>query len=118
MGLIRTAIVFGAGYLVGRPDGLEQLEKLRGQVVTLANRPEVRKVREQAWDIAGDQALAVKRRLPRRSPSDDGSPEVPVARSRGWRPGSHSASVPVVAEPALTEEPLAAGGVTPPQQPD
>jgi hypothetical protein len=54
MGLIRTALVFGAGYTLGRPDAREYLAQL-GQ------RPQVKQLRERGWDRAGE-AVAVGRR--------------------------------------------------------
>jgi hypothetical protein len=41
MGLVRTALIFGAGYVLGRPEG-------RAKVAELAKRPEVAQLREQA----------------------------------------------------------------------
>ena len=41
MGLVRTALIFGAGYVLGRPEG-------RAKVAALANRPEVAQLRQQA----------------------------------------------------------------------
>ena len=41
MGLVRTALIFGAGYVLGRPEG-------RAKVAELANRPEVAQLRQQA----------------------------------------------------------------------
>jgi hypothetical protein len=113
MGLIRTALVFGAGYLAGRPDGMDQLRTLRTRLTELAKRPEVKKARERAWDVAGDQASALKRRLPTRAGSDDGGSggaesTVPVSEGAGWRPQAHSAATPATATPAPSDEPLSA----------
>jgi hypothetical protein len=41
MGLVRTALIFGAGYVLGRPEG-------RAKAAELAKRPEVAQLREQA----------------------------------------------------------------------
>jgi hypothetical protein len=41
MGLVRTALIFGAGYALGRPEG-------RSKIAELAKRPEVAQLREQA----------------------------------------------------------------------
>jgi hypothetical protein len=41
MGLVRTALIFGAGYVLGRPEG-------QAKVVELAQRPEVAQLRQQA----------------------------------------------------------------------
>ncbi|MDT0353340.1 hypothetical protein [Pseudonocardia charpentierae] len=41
MGLVRAALIFGAGYVLGRPEG-------RAKAAALANRPEVAQLRQQA----------------------------------------------------------------------
>ena len=41
MGLVRTALIFGAGYVLGRPEG-------QAKVTELAKRPEVAQLRQQA----------------------------------------------------------------------
>jgi hypothetical protein len=41
MGLVRTALTFGAGYVLGRPEG-------QAKVTELAKRPEVAQLRQQA----------------------------------------------------------------------
>jgi hypothetical protein len=41
MGLVRTALIFGTGYVLGRPEG-------QAKVVELAQRPEVAQLRQQA----------------------------------------------------------------------
>jgi hypothetical protein len=41
MGLVRTALIFGVGYALGRPEG-------KAKVVELAKRPEVARLRHQA----------------------------------------------------------------------
>jgi hypothetical protein len=51
MGLVRTALIFGVGYALGRPEG-------QAKVVELAKRPEVAQARHQA-------ATAVSRGLKR-----------------------------------------------------
>ncbi|GAA4547157.1 hypothetical protein [Pseudonocardia xishanensis] len=111
MGLIRTALVFGAGYIVGRPDGTALLRKARTRATELVNRPEVKRARERARDVAGDQALALKRRLPARSGTtgEDGtSTSVPVSDAQGWDPSTSPADAPADATTAPTDEPLSA----------
>lgn len=52
MGLVRTALIFGVGYALGRPEG-------QAKVVELAKRPEVAQARHQAAT-----AVSRGRRLP------------------------------------------------------
>ncbi len=63
MGLFAKALIFGAGYALGHPQGRRQLVQLREQAGRLARSPRVVRAREHAWDVAGDQALAVKNRV-------------------------------------------------------
>lgn len=67
MGLFTTAVAFGAGYTFGRPDGRTQLERYLRQARQFADKPEIKRLRERAWDLAGDQLAAVKRRSGARS---------------------------------------------------
>jgi hypothetical protein len=60
MGLISHVIAGGFGYYAGQPEGRRQLEKLRRQVVEFAHGPEVKRLRERGWDVAGDGALAAR----------------------------------------------------------
>lgn len=74
MGLLSKALVFGLGYALGHPEGRRRLSQLQGQATGLTKHPQVVKVKEQAWDVAGDQALAVKNRVAKaRSTSKGGA---------------------------------------------
>jgi hypothetical protein len=56
MGLVRTALIFGAGYAVGHPAG-------RAKVLALLQRPEVEELRRKAADTASSGIEAGKRQL-------------------------------------------------------
>jgi len=56
MGLIRTALIFGAGYVLGRPEG-------RAKVAALGNRPEVAQLRQQAASTVASSVKSGKERL-------------------------------------------------------
>ena len=91
MGLIKYGVVFGAGYALGRPDGRRRLMQLRGQVAELARHPTAKRLQERAWDLAGDQALAAKNLLDKRSrsTSDTGTePSDPQPDGPGSTSGS------------------------------
>ncbi|HWM02678.1 MAG TPA: hypothetical protein VNP92_10120 [Actinophytocola sp.] len=78
MGLFAKALIFGAGYALGHPQGRRQLVQLRQQASQLAQDPRVNRAKEQARTVAGDQALAVKNRVAgarfRRSPDTGAAP--------------------------------------------
>ena len=63
MGLLTKALVFAAGYAVGHPEGRRRLQELTKQA---KRNPKVKQAKERAWDVAGDQALAVKNRVAKR----------------------------------------------------
>ena len=63
MGLFAKALIFGAGYALGHIRRPQQLVQLRKQVSQLAQKPRVARAKEQARNVTGDQALAVKNRL-------------------------------------------------------
>ena len=94
MGLFAKAIIFGAGYALGHPQGRRQLVQLRGQATRLARNPRVVRAREQAWDVVGDQALAVQNRVAgakfRRSAGSGAS----SVGTSGGRPQHDQPSVP------------------------
>jgi hypothetical protein len=75
MGLVTHAIAFGLGYALATPEGRARLTGLRDQGAELARRPEVKQVREKAWDAVGDAGLAARNRLAARraGSSDTGS---------------------------------------------
>ena len=56
MGLLRMALIFGAGYALGRPEG-------RRKVAELAQRPEVKQAREQAVSTVSSGLETGKQRL-------------------------------------------------------
>jgi hypothetical protein len=56
MGLVRTALIFGAGYVLGRPEG-------RAKVAALGNRPEVAQLRQQAASTVASSVKSGKERL-------------------------------------------------------
>ena len=60
MNLVKYGIAVAVGYHLGQPHGRRQLEQLRQQVIQLSKRPEVKRLQERGWDIAGEQALAAK----------------------------------------------------------
>lgn len=66
MGLISHAVALGLGYTLGGPDGRRRLGRL-GRHAGALIRPEVAKLRERGWDIAGEQVLAARSLATRRS---------------------------------------------------
>jgi hypothetical protein len=56
MGLVRTALIFGAGYVLGRPEG-------RAKVAELARRPEVAQLRRQAASTVASGVRSGKEQL-------------------------------------------------------
>jgi hypothetical protein len=56
MGLLRMALIFGAGYVLGRPEG-------RSKIAELAQRPEVKQAREQAVSTVSSGLETGKQRL-------------------------------------------------------
>jgi hypothetical protein len=56
MGLVRTALIFGAGYVLGRPEG-------RAKVAALGNRPEVAQLRQQAASTVASSVKSGKEQL-------------------------------------------------------
>jgi hypothetical protein len=88
MRLISNAVVLGLGYALGRPDGRHHLGRLRRQAAQLTRHPEVKKLRERGWDVAGEQLLAARNLTTRRSRRadlaeflDEGGPTGPPAPS-------------------------------------
>jgi hypothetical protein len=56
MGLVRTALIFGAGYVLGRPEG-------RARVTELAKRPEVVQLRQQEMSTVSSGLKVGKRKV-------------------------------------------------------
>jgi hypothetical protein len=133
MSLIKYGIAAGLGYHFGRPQGRQQLEQLRRQVLQLSKRPEVKQWQERGWDIAYERALAAKRLASttmagRRKQVDpatssatsvahDTDPASPARigelrgrsqRAAGWRRSRHSTSS-TPADPTISISPEAAG---------
>jgi hypothetical protein len=56
MGLVRTALIFGAGYVLGRPEG-------RAKLAELVKRPEVAQLRQQAASTVSSGVKTGKEQL-------------------------------------------------------
>jgi hypothetical protein len=56
MGLVRTALIFGAGYVLGRPEG-------RAKLAELVKRPEVAQLRQQAASTVSSGVKTGKQQL-------------------------------------------------------
>jgi hypothetical protein len=88
MGLVRTALIFGAGYVLGRPEG-------RAKVAALANRPEVAQLRQQAASTVASSVKSGKEQLTKATSraggdaaeqaSPDGNASGPNTARRGRR---------------------------------
>jgi hypothetical protein len=96
MSFVTKAAVFAAGYAVGHPEGRRRIAQLREQVTELGRHPQVKQARERAWDVAGDQALAVRNRLIGRSRSTK-NPVAPDTDTHPIRPSrDHTGGDPAV----------------------
>jgi len=73
MGLVTHAIAFGLGYALATPEGRARLTGLRDQGAELARRPEVKQVRERAWDVVGEAGLTARNRLAARRAGSSGA---------------------------------------------
>jgi hypothetical protein len=127
MGLVRTALIFGAGYVVGHPAG-------RAKMAELARRPEVAQLRQKVVDTASTGVETGKKQLAKATDrsgsgtSDNGSlptggvdaststgrwsgRRLPSFPRRGTRPSPGTATTPVVRDGPVT------GPATPPSQP-
>lgn len=118
MGLLTIALAFGAGYVAGRPDGRQRLAQL-------AKRPEVTRLRERGWDVAGERML-VMQRIIRRQPDQSGPGRSGPVESHGpgWRrprpDPTATATAPVVScgpGPERPGDPATSAVVTPPTRP-
>jgi hypothetical protein len=69
MGLVRTALIFGAGYAIGHPAG-------RAKVAELARRPEVAQLRQKAVDTASTGVEAGKKQISKVTDKSATTPEV------------------------------------------
>jgi hypothetical protein len=63
MGLFTTALAFGAGYTLGRPDGRAQVTRYVRRARELAAKPEAKHLRERGRAAAGHQVAATVRRI-------------------------------------------------------
>jgi hypothetical protein len=75
MGLLRTALIFGAGYVIGRPEGRQQLKQLAG-------RPEVTQLRQQAVDTVSATVETGRQRLTKSAGSTDSAGTSDGSRGR------------------------------------
>jgi len=118
MGLVRTALIFGVGYALGRPEG-------QAKVVELAKRPEVAQARHRAattvsrslkrgrkqvavgTDTADGSAVTTGRGgwRDRRLPSFPRRGTVPAATSAGTTPTGSASTQPEV-PPVPSTQPL------------
>ena len=105
MGLTRYALVFGLGYTLGRPDGRRRLSDLGQQTAALTRRPEIKRLQERGWDIAGDTLRAARKKLPATSRQADGD-GVPVGHrlNRSWR--RHASAETGAASAESSEDPM------------
>src|SRR4029453_18866329 len=53
MGLASHGLAFVLGYVLGRPDGRQQLAELRQQVTQLGPKPETKRLAQRGWELAG-----------------------------------------------------------------
>lgn len=71
MGFATHAIALALGYALGNPEGRARLVALQSRAGEAAKeasrRPEVKQVRERAWDIAGEAGAAARNKLTTRS---------------------------------------------------
>lgn len=109
MGLLRTALVFGAGYAFGHPDGRRKLTELGGQARQLTQRPEVVQLRERSWDTVSTKLKSTR---PAGSEGDVVGDAAPAGR-RSWRPRPYPRRA---TQPATT--PAAGVGSVTPVTPD
>jgi hypothetical protein len=122
MGLARTALIFGAGYVLGRPEG-------RAKVAELANRPEVAQLRQQAASTVASSVRSGKERLTKATAraggnaaeqdSPDGNDSGPNTARRGRRLPSfpkrgarHAASTATATAPTNAAHETANGPTT------
>jgi hypothetical protein len=82
-----NGLVFGLGYLLGRPDGRRQLAQLRQQMTDLARNPEVKRLQERGWNAAGERMLAAKNVLAQKLDKNDGAAEGEAADEKTDSPG-------------------------------
>jgi hypothetical protein len=80
MGLTRAALIFAAGYVLGRPEG-------RAKVAELAKRPEVTQLREQAASTVSSGLKSGKEQLTKATGRADKVSDQDSSTSNGSGPG-------------------------------
>ena len=80
MGLTRAALIFAAGYVLGRPEG-------RAKVAELAKRPEVTQLREQAASTVASGLKSGKEQLTKATGRADTVSDQVSSTSNGSGPG-------------------------------
>ena len=80
MGLTRAALIFAAGYILGRPEG-------RAKVAELAKRPEVTQLREQAASTVSSGLKSGKEQLTKATGRADKVSDQDSSTSNGSGPG-------------------------------
>jgi hypothetical protein len=70
MGLVSHGLAVGVGYLLGRPEGREQVRQVGRKAVDLTGRPEVARLREQAKGVATEKIGTVKQKVATRTAKD------------------------------------------------
>lgn len=116
MKLVRMALIFGAGYVLGRPEG-------RRKIAELAQRPEVKQAREQAVSTVSSGLETGKQRLSSKVsevkdkkgepsfPERGARPDGPPATAAPTTPGS---AAPVTGTPAGTASNASSPGTAAP----
>ena len=78
MGLVSHGLALGIGYLLGQPEGREQLRKVGQQAIDVARRPEVARLREQSKSVAAEKVEAVKQKVVTRTAKNAEGTETPT----------------------------------------
>ena len=111
MGLLRMALIFGAGYALGRPEG-------RRKVAELAQRPEVKQAREQAVSTVSSGLETGKQRLSGKvsgAKDKNRGPSFPESGARPDGPSVTAADIaPASGSPAGTASNASSLGTTSP----
>ena len=111
MGLLRMALIFGAGYALGRPEG-------RRKIAELAQRPEVKQAREQAVSTVSSGLETGKQRLSGKvseAKDKNRGPSFPESGARADGPSVTPADIaPASGSPAGTASNASSVGTTSP----
>jgi hypothetical protein len=100
MGLVRAALIFGAGYVLGRPEG-------RAKVAELANRPEVAQLRQQATGTVVSSVKSGKERLTEATASTNRrGRRLPSFPKRGARHAASTTTATAPTDAAATDTTL------------